>query len=329
MTKTWKIANKEIPNRVILAPLAGVGDRVFRKINRRLGAGLIYTEFISALGLLYKNKKTHKMIELGDWENPVTIQLFGREPHHLAEASKHIEQTGADFVDLNCGCPEPKVVKNGAGSALLSEPDRIARITEAMVKAVNIPVTVKIRMGLTKDKPIYMELSKMIEDAGASALAINCCFASQGRRGPYHWEILNELVSELSIPVIGNGGINTPEDALEIMKTGVPAIMIGRACLGNPWVFRQMNAALSGEPIPGDPTIDERFAVMTEHLTEEVKLHGEYIGIAEMRKHYAWYVKGMPGASTFRGKAVRAKTMEEMLGLLEEYREYLLNPSHQ
>jgi tRNA-dihydrouridine synthase B len=319
----WKIANKTIQGKTILAPLAGVGDSVFRRINRRYGAGLIYTEFISALGLLHKNKKTFKMIDLAEEESPVTIQLFGREPEDLAEACKYIEQTGADFVDLNCGCPEPKIVKSGAGSALLSDPDRIARIVSAMVKSVAIPVTVKIRMGLTQDKPIYLKLAKMVEDAGASALAINCCFASQQKKGPYQREILNELVNELNIPVIGNGGIDTPEDAVEVMKTGVSAVMIGRASLGNPWIFREINSALDGLPIPARPSIDERFSVMADHLKEEVKLLGDYFGVAAMRKHWAWYVKGLPGASSFRGQAVRAGTISEMLGLLEEYRDYL------
>jgi len=325
MTKTWKISDKQIEGRTVLAPLASVGDRVFRRLNRCFGAGLLFTEFISALGLLYGNKKTFRMIELVGDEHPVAIQLFGREPDHLAEASKFIEDTGADFVGLNCGCPERKIVSGGAGSALLAEPDRIARIVSAMVKAVSIPVTVKIRMGLTKDKPIYMKLAKMVESAGAKALTINCCYVSDGRKGPYDWSILPELVSQLEIPVIGNGGINTPDDVLEVMKTGVSAVMIGRACFGNPWVFREMNAVIGGERIPERPSIAERFEVMEEHLRDEVELHGERIGIAEMRKHWAWYVKGLPGASHFRSKAVRAGSMDEMMRFLEEYGDWIVS----
>ncbi len=229
MKKTWKIGNTEIQGQTVLAPLAGVGDAPFRVICREYGCSLIYTEFISAQGLLHKNRKTFKMIELDRREHPVGIQLFGSVPAHLAEASKFIEDAGADFVDLNCGCPERKIVSNGSGAALLKDPDLIARIVEAMVKAVSIPVTLKIRIGYKKGYPVYKEVGKLAQEAGAKAISINCCYYGVRPNEGFDWSVVSDLKEILDIPVIGNGGIKTGQDAKKVLEYGADAVMIGRA----------------------------------------------------------------------------------------------------
>lgn len=324
MTATWRIGSLEISGRSVLAPLAGVGDPPFRNICKRFGASLIYTEFVSAQGLLQKNKYTKAMLFLNDSEHPVGIQLFGHEPEHLARASKFVEEAGADFVDLNCGCPERKIVSTGAGAALLKDPDLIARIVEAMVKSVTIPVTVKIRLGVTKDNNIAVQLAKMVENAGAKALAVNTCFVSQGLVGPYLWDELSNIVAAVKIPVIGNGGIKTPDDAKKMMETGVSAVMLGRSCLGAPWIFRQVEAVVNGQPIPPNPTLSERFDVMLEHLESVVAYKGEKIGVSEMRKHWAWYVKGLHDSARFKEDAIHIKTLAAMKENLLKYRQHLL-----
>ena len=323
MTETWRIGNVEMAGRSVLAPLAGVGDPPFRRICKRYGASLIYTEFVSAQGLLQKNRYTKAMLQLDHSEHPVGIQLFGHQPHHLAEGSKYVQDAGADFVDLNCGCPEKKIVSTGAGAALLKDPDLIAKIVEAMVKAVTIPVTVKIRLGVRKENNIGVQLAKMVEDAGAKAIAVNACFVSQGFVGPYAWDELEKIVHAVKIPVIGNGGLKHPEDALEMTKTGISAVMIGRMCLGAPWVFGQVEAVLDGKPLPPPPTVEQKFEVMLEHLASVVGFKGEKIGVSEMRKHWGWYTKGLHDSARFREQALKAKTFAQMREELEKYREHL------
>ena len=323
MTKTWRIGNIEIAGRSVLAPLAGVGDPPFRKICKKYGASLIYTEFVSAQGLLQKNRYTKAMLELNKDEHPVGIQLFGHEPQHLAKASKYVEKAGADFVDLNCGCPERKIVSTGAGAALLSDPDLIARIVEAMVKSVTIPVTVKIRLGVKKGESIAVKLAKMVENAGAQALAVNTCYVSQGLVGPYFWDDLNGIVQSVKIPVIGNGGIKVPQDAAKMMETGISAVMLGRSCFGSPWIFAQVEAAITGDPIPQNPTLDEKFSVMLEHLQAVVEYKGEKIGVSEMRKHWAWYVRGLLDCAKFRESAIHIKTLAQMRDNLLTYKQHL------
>ncbi len=312
-----------IEGQTALAPLAGVGDRPFRSICKRFGAGLIYTEFISAQGLLHKNRATFDMLRLQDVEHPVGIQLFGSTSEVLAKVVKFVEDAGADFVDLNCGCPEPKVVRTGSGAALMSDPCKIAKIVEAMVLATKLPVTVKARIGVKKGERQGLEIARLAQEAGARAFAINCCYVSQGMAGPYDWDFIAELRRILYIPIVGNGGIRNGDDAKVVLGKGADAVMIGRACFGNPWVFAQINAELNGSAPAAPPSLDERFAVMREHLSLEVLDKGERLGVAEMRKHWVWYVKGLPGASKFREKAVRMVSNDGMLALLDDYQEKL------
>ncbi|MBP6927665.1 MAG: tRNA dihydrouridine synthase DusB [Caldisericales bacterium] len=322
MTKTWSIGNKVIQGPLVLAPLAGIGDIPFRILCKRYGADLVYTEFVSAQGLLHKNKVSFKMLKVEDLEHPVTIQLFGSRPEHLAEAVKYVEQAGADFVDLNCGCPEPKVVRTGSGSALMSDPNLIARIVEAMVKSTSLPVTVKTRIGTRRGFPIAAEIARLCEMAGASAFALNCCYVSQGFAGPFDWEYIRTIKQTVKIPIIANGGIKNGKDVLEVLDKGADAAMVGRVTLGAPWAFEWIRDEMDGlgkRPIP----LKERFSVMMEHLGLEVEMRGEKIGVSEMRKHWAWYVKGLPGASKFREEAVTGKTLQQMNDTLSRFREYL------
>jgi tRNA-dihydrouridine synthase B len=324
MTGTWRIGDLEITGRSVLAPLAGIGDPPFRRICKRYGASLVYTEFVSAQGLLQKNKYTKAMLALNDNEHPVGIQLFGHEPGHLAQASRFVQDAGADFVDLNCGCPERKIVSTGAGAALLKDPDLIARIVEAMARSVTIPVTVKIRLGVTRESNIAAKLARMVEDAGAKAIAVNACFVSQGLVGPYYWDELANIVQSVKIPVIGNGGVKVPEDARKMMETGISAVMLGRSCLGAPWIFGQVEAAVDDKQIPPRPSLSERFNVMLEHLQAIVDYKGEKIGVSEMRKHWAWYVRGLHDSARFKEEAIHVKTLDKMREHLLEYRQRLL-----
>ena len=322
MTKTWSIGNKVIQGPLVLAPLAGIGDIPFRTLCKRYGVDLTYTEFVSAQGLLHKNKGSFKMLKVEDLEHPVTIQLFGSKPEHLAEAVRYVEQAGADFVDLNCGCPEPKVVKTGSGSALMGDPSLIARIVEAMVKSTSLPVTVKTRIGARRGFPVASEIARLCEMAGASAFALNCCYVSQGFVGPFDWEYIRTIKQTVKIPIMANGGIKNGRDALEVLDKGADAVMVGRATFGAPWVFEWIRDEMDGlgkRPIP----LEERFSVMMEHLGLEVEMRGEKIGVSEMRKHWTWYVKGLPGASKFREEAVAGKTLQQMNCTLSKFREYL------
>ena len=324
MTKTWSIGNFKILGQTVLAPLAGIGDLPFRIICKKYGVNLIYTEFVAAQGLLHKNKETFKMLKINQEEHPIGIQLFGATSNVLEKAAQFVEEAGVDFVDLNCGCPEPKVVKTGSGAALLNDLDNIARIVEAMVRAVKIPVTVKTRIGIRKNEPLIFKLGKMVEDAGAAALAVNCCYVSQDFSGPYDWDVIGDLKRDLKIPIIGNGGIKNLDDAVVVLSKGASAVMIGRACFGAPWFFSQLNAGFEGSQWH-EPSLNERFSVMVEHLNLEIEEKGEVVGVSEMRKHWAWYVKSLPGAAKFRDQAVHAKGAKQMMTLLESYMEQLYN----
>ncbi len=322
MTKTWKIADREIKGQTVLAPLAGIGDGPFRRICKRYGASLIYTEFISAQGLIHKNKHTQKMLQLSDDERPVNVQLFGPSPEVLAKGARFVEDAGADFIDLNCGCPEMKVVKTGSGSALMNDPALIARIVEAMVREVKIPVTVKTRIGTKRGLKEGLEIARLVQDAGASAFAINCIYVAQGFNAPYYWEFIDELKQILKIPIIANGGIKTLLGVQDVLSRGASAVMIGRGCIGAPWIFKKLNNELEGLPFE-EPKLEERFSVMMDHLYLEVEDKGEEIGINELRKHWAWYAKGLPMATKFRQQAMKQTSVAGMEKLLVDYKKML------
>ncbi len=314
------IGTLKLDGRAVLAPLAGYGDSPFRVLCRRFGAAMVYTEMVSSLGIKFDNVKTLEMLALDPEEHPIDFQMFGARPDAMAQAAQILAQAGADAIDINMGCPEPKIVKTGAGSALLKNLPLIDAITAAVVQATVLPVTVKIRKGFLLDDNVAGEILSICEKNGVAALAIHGSTAVQGRSGSKDWDVIAAAKARATIPIIANGGVKKAEDAKRFLEyTGADFVMIGRASLGNPWVFRQVNDILSGKA-PCEPSLDERFAVMREHVDREVALKGEIVGVKEMRKHLAFYFRGLPEASAYRGRINQVKGYEQLKKLLDEYR---------
>lgn len=303
-----------------LAPMAGITDLPFRLICRRLGCGMTVSEMVSAKGLLYKNVKTTEMLRIDDGERPTAIQLFGSVPEELAEAARMVEASGADMIDFNMGCPVPKIVNNGEGSALMKQPKLAHDILAAMVKAVKIPVTVKFRAGWDDSSRNAVEIAKAVEAAGVSAVAVHGRTRQQFYEGKADWGIIAEVKQAVKVPVFGNGDIFTVEDGLRMLaETGVDGLMIGRGADGNPWIFRELAAVLRGEERPAAPSLQERLAQAAEHLDMLIDYKGEHISVKEMRRHISAYLKGLPHAAEFRGRFHKVDTHEQFMELLAEY----------
>lgn len=303
-----------------LAPMAGITDLPFRLICRRLGCGMTVSEMVSAKGLLYKNVKTTEMLRIDDGERPTAIQLFGSVPEELAEAARMVEAGGADMIDFNMGCPVPKIVNNGEGSALMKQPQLAHDILAAMVKAVKIPVTVKFRAGWDDSNRNAVEIAKAVEAAGVSAVAVHGRTRQQFYEGKADWGIIAEVKQAVKVPVFGNGDIFTVEDGLRMLaETGVDGLMIGRGADGNPWIFRELAAVLRGEERPAAPSLQERLAQAAEHLDMLIDYKGEHISVKEMRRHISAYLKGLPHAAEFRGRFHKVDTREQFMELLAEY----------
>lgn len=303
-----------------LAPMAGITDLPFRLICRRLGCGMTVSEMVSAKGLLYKNVKTTEMLRIDDGERPTAIQLFGSVPEELAEAARMVEASGADMIDFNMGCPVPKIVNNGEGSALMKQPQLAHDILAAMVKAVKIPVTVKFRAGWDDSNRNAVEIAKAVEAAGVSAVAVHGRTRQQFYEGKADWGIIAEVKQAVRVPVFGNGDIFTVEDGLRMLaETGVDGLMIGRGADGNPWIFRELAAVLRGEERPAAPSLQERLAQAAEHLDMLIDYKGEHISVKEMRRHISAYLKGLPHAAEFRGRFHKVDTREQFMELLAEY----------
>lgn len=316
-----KIGSVVIPNQVVLAPMAGVTDKAYRIIAREHGCGLIYTEMISAKALTYKNIRTKALLDLTGEEQPIAVQLFGSEPETMADAARIAVREGALILDVNMGCPVPKVVKNGEGSALLNNEDVAYRIVRAMVKAVDVPVTVKIRSGWDKENIIAVDFAKKMEEAGASAVAVHGRTREQFYAGKADWEVIKRVKEHVTIPVIGNGDIWTPEDAQEMLETtGCDAVMLGRGILGNPWLISRTVHYLQGKEV-NLPTLRERINGAIKHLDLTISLKGETIGVREMRKHLAWYLKGLPYTAPLKEVIFKAVTRSEIIDLLKGYLE--------
>ena len=316
------IGNIELSAPLALAPMAGITDLPFRLICRRLGCGMTVSEMVSAKGLLYKNVKTTEMLRIDDGERPTAIQLFGSVPAELAEAARMVEASGADMIDFNMGCPVPKIVNNGEGSALMKNPQLAHDILAAMVKAVKIPVTVKFRAGWDDNNRNAVEIARAVEAAGVSAVAVHGRTRQQFYEGKADWSIIADVKQAVKVPVFGNGDIFTVADGLRMLEqTGCDGLMIGRGADGNPWLFTALAAALRGEPLPQPPSLKERLAQAAEHLEMLIAYKNEVVAVKEIRRHISAYLKGMPHAAEFRGRFHKVDTQEQFSQLLAEYSE--------
>lgn len=316
-----KLGNVAIDVPVALAPMAGITDLPFRLICRRLGCGYTVSEMISAKGLLYNNTKTKEMLKIDSGERPTAIQLFGSVPAELAEAARIVAESGADMIDLNMGCPVPKIVNNGEGSALMKQPDLAYEILAAMVKAVDIPVTVKFRAGWDDAHRNAVEIAKAAEAAGVAAVAVHGRTRQQFYEGKADWKIIAEVKKAVKIPVFGNGDIFSAADGLRMLEeTGCDGLMVGRGADGNPWIFQQLRAALLNQPYNEQVPLNEKLELAAEHLRMLIELKGEYISVKEMRRHISAYLKGMPHAAEYRSRFHKMDTCEQFMELLEEYR---------
>lgn len=318
-----RIGAVDTTNRVFAAPMAGVTDKAFRLLLRRMGCGLIITEMASAKALTYSNKETFSLLDLSGEEGPIAVQLFGSDPCIMARAAGMAVEAGAAIVDINMGCPTPKIVKNGEGAALMKDVPLAAKITAAVVKEAEVPVTIKMRKGWDINSVNAVELALAVEAAGAAAVAVHGRTRDQFYSGTADWEIIACVKEAVNIPVIGNGDIRRPEDARRMLNvTGCDAVMIARASMGNPWIFSRTIAYVEeGRTVP-EPDLCEKLEMAKEHLQLTVSFKGEKVGLLEMRKHLAWYTKGFRGAARIRDKINKIDKLPEMMQLLEDLQSF-------
>ena len=317
MMKQLKIGNVTLPNRYILGPMAGVTDLPFRVLCKEQGAGLLCMEMVSAKAILYNNKNTESLLEIHPDEQPVSLQFFGSDPKIMSEMAKRVEERPFDIMDINMGCPVPKVVRNGEGSALMKNPKLVYEIVSAMVKAIDKPVTVKIRKGFDDSCINAVEIAKIIEEAGAAAVAVHGRTREQYYSGQADWDIIRQVKEAVSIPVIGNGDVTSPQKAEELVKqTGCDGIMIARGAQGNPWIFSEMITYEETGTLPERPGKEEVRDMMLRHARLQLKYKGEFIGIREMRQHVAWYTKGLKGSAKLREEINRVESYQELEELL-------------
>ena len=318
--KKLKIGNVELENNILLAPMAGVTDLTFRKICKKYGnPGLVCTEMISSKGLFYNDKKTEQFLQLNEEKRPIAIQIFGSEPQIMGKAAK-IVQEYADIIDINMGCPAPKVVKNGDGSKLLLNLELMGEIVKEVVSSVNKPVTVKIRKGWNDENIVAVEAAKIIENAGASAITVHGRTREQYYSGQVDLDIIKKVKETVKIPVIGNGDVKTTQDAIKMFEyTGVDGIMIGRGILGEPWKINDIIQELETGEILAPKTPSEKLNIIKEHIKLEVQEKGEYVGVREMRKHICWYLKNLKDSSKVRQIINQLESKEKVINALNNY----------
>lgn len=313
-----KIGNVELENNLILAPMAGVTDLPFRMLCKEQGCGLLYTEMVSAKAILYKNRNTQELLKVRAEERPIAVQLFGSDPAIVSEIAHQIEDGPYDIIDINMGCPVPKIVNNGEGSALMKNPKLVEEILSSMVKRVKKPVTVKFRKGFNDDCVNAVEIAKIAESCGVAAVAVHGRTREQFYSGKADWDIIRQVKAAVKIPVIGNGDIFTPQDAKRMMEeTGCDGLMIARGARGNPWLFGRTNHYLdTGELLP-EPDAVEVSRMILRHGKLQAEMKGESLGMKEMRKHIAWYTAGLPHSASIRRECNQLETLEELENLLE------------
>ncbi|MGI6585565.1 MAG: tRNA dihydrouridine synthase DusB [Gracilibacteraceae bacterium] len=319
-----QIGNVKLENNVFLAPMAGVTDMAFRILCKRQGCGLTYTEMVSAKGLHYKSDNTAALLEVAEEERPAAVQVFGSEHEIVAEAARRAEAGGAAIIDINMGCPTPKIVKNGDGSALMKSPERVRDIVRSVVAAVKVPVTIKIRKGWDEKSVNAVEIASIAVLEGAAAVTVHGRTRDQFYSGTADWNIIKQVKKAVNIVVIGNGDITTPWDARRMLEeTGCDAVMIGRGARGNPWIFKRTIEYLrTGELLP-EPTFEQRILAIIEHMKMVAELKGEETGVKEMRKHAAWYLKGMPGSTRVKTEIYKLTICSQVKDLLSQYLDYL------
>ena len=314
-----RIGGVTLKNNVLLAPMAGVSDLPFRLLCHELGAGLVCMEMVSAKAIFYGNKNTERLLDIHPRVRTGSLQLFGSDPVIVSEMAKKIEERPFSILDFNMGCPVPKVVNNGEGSALLKNPKLAAQILEGLVKAVQKPVTVKIRMGFDKEHINAVEMAKIAEACGVAAIAVHARTREQYYSGRAHWEIIRAVKEAVSIPVIGNGDVDSPAAAEQMLsETGCDGIMIGRGAQGNPWIFREISQYLETGAIPPRPDNAEKRELILRHARLQLECKGEYTGVREMRKHLSWYTAGMPHSARFRQMINTLESMDALIRGVEE-----------
>ncbi len=318
----WKIGNVEIKNQVVLAPMAGISNTAYRQIIKEMGAGLIFAEMVSDKALVYGSEKTFDLLKMSDMERPIAQQIFGSDVDSFVKAAKLVEdKMHPDIIDINMGCPVPKVaIKSQAGSALLKNPAKIKEIVSAVVKAVSVPVTVKIRSGWDANSVNAVEVAKVIEEAGASAITVHGRTRAQGYSGNADWNIIKQVKEMVNIPVIGNGDVTSAEKAKEMLDfTGCDAVMIGRGVLGNPWLINECVSYLESGIIPPKPSAREKIEMLKRHYQLLVDSTSEKQAILEIRTHALWYIKGMPKSAYIKNEICKTKNSEDLFKILNDY----------